>query len=126
MKTNTASQRIVSDIRARIRSGALRPGDRVPSAREMVRDYEVALATATKVLAMLRREGLVRSRPGVGTVVRAITEQRSGPDLSRERIVEAASAIADDEGLPALSMRLLARELGVATMSLYRIISTAL
>ncbi len=65
---------------------------------------------------MLRREGLVRSKAGVGTVVlgeRAL-------DLSRERIVAAALAITDDDGVEALSMRTLARELGVATMSLYR------
>ncbi len=41
-------------------------------------------------------------------------------DLSRDRIVLAAIAVADDEGTDALTMRTLARELGVATMSLYR------
>lgn len=39
--------------------------------------------------------------------------------LSRERVVDAAIALADAEGLEALSMRRLAGELGVATMSLY-------
>ncbi|HEY2509951.1 MAG TPA: TetR/AcrR family transcriptional regulator C-terminal domain-containing protein [Polyangiaceae bacterium] len=116
MKQNTASQRIVADIRAKIRAGALSPGDLVPSARQIVREQGVALATATKVLALLRREGLVRSKAGVGTVVLG----ERAPDLSRERIVAAAIAIADDDGTDALSMRTLARELGVATMSLYR------
>jgi AcrR family transcriptional regulator len=116
MKQNTASARIVAGIRAEIRSGALAPGDLAPSARQIVRDEGVALATATKVLALLRREGLVRSKPGVGTVVLG---ERS-PDLSREKVVAAAIAIADDDGTDALSMRTLARELGVATMSLYR------
>jgi AcrR family transcriptional regulator len=40
--------------------------------------------------------------------------------LSRERIVAAAIAIADGEGLAALSMAHLAERLGSATMSLYR------
>lgn len=39
--------------------------------------------------------------------------------LARERITAAALAIADAEGLEALSMRRVARELGVGTMSLY-------
>jgi AcrR family transcriptional regulator len=39
--------------------------------------------------------------------------------LSRERIVAAAVSLADRRGLPALSMRTLARELGVEAMSLY-------
>ena len=42
------------------------------------------------------------------------------PGLSVERIADAAIALADAEGLGALSMRRLARDLGVATMGLYR------
>jgi AcrR family transcriptional regulator len=39
--------------------------------------------------------------------------------LSRERILEAAIGLADESGIEALSMRKLARELGVEAMSLY-------
>lgn len=42
------------------------------------------------------------------------------PGLTLERIVEAAIAVADAEGLSALSMRCVAKHLGVGTMSLYR------
>lgn len=45
------------------------------------------------------------------------------PKLSLERIVTAAVAVADAEGLQALSMQRLATELGAATMSLYRYVS---
>lgn len=41
------------------------------------------------------------------------------PTLTREQIVSAAMALVDREGLAALSMRKLAAELGVGTMSLY-------
>src|SRR5262245_51012513 len=78
---NTASHRVAAELRARIRSGALAPGERIPSARGITAEFGVALATAQKVLATLRREGLVRAIPGVGTVVRA---RGSGPELSRE------------------------------------------
>ncbi|MFJ5708103.1 TetR/AcrR family transcriptional regulator [Streptomyces sp. NPDC093105] len=40
--------------------------------------------------------------------------------LTRERVLRAALAVADAEGLPALSMRRVAVELGVETMALYR------
>jgi len=40
--------------------------------------------------------------------------------LSREEVVRAAIAIADEEGLAALSMRRIATDLGVSTMALYR------
>lgn len=112
-------RRIVADIRGRIESGELRPGDRVPSARAITREWGVAIATATKAHATLREEGLTLARPGVGTVV-AGRVPRHDHELSRERIVRAATAIADEHGMAELTMRRLAAELGVATMSLYR------
>ncbi|MGY2125851.1 TetR/AcrR family transcriptional regulator [Nocardia gipuzkoensis] len=42
------------------------------------------------------------------------------PGLSLDRIVDAAIAIADTDGIGALSMQRVAKELGAATMSLYR------
>jgi AcrR family transcriptional regulator len=97
----------------------------VPSARQLTREHGVAIATATKVLALLRDEGLVLTRPGAGTVVapgRASPPRprRGEPELSRERLVRTAIALADAGGLAAVSMRQLAAELGVATMALYR------
>ncbi|MCP2166271.1 transcriptional regulator, TetR family [Goodfellowiella coeruleoviolacea] len=125
--------RIAGEIRRRISDGELRPGDRVPSARRITQEWGVAIATATKVLATLRQEGLVRAVSGVGTVVAdpachrapAARRQPRAPEgeLSRDRIVHAALGLADAEGLAALSMRRVATELGAATMSLYRHVS---
>jgi DNA-binding transcriptional regulator YhcF (GntR family) len=126
-----ASARIAAELRARIESGALRPGDRVPSTRALMQRYGVAMATATKVLSALRAEGLVRTRPGAGTVVAERASRTGRPPATRRRadggtalaagrIVQAGIAVADAEGLAGLSMRRVAGELGVATMSLYR------
>ena len=112
-------RQIVTDVRRRIEAGELRPGDRVPSARTITKQWGVAIATATKAHAALREEGLTIARPGVGTVVAGPAPRRDH-ELTRERIVAAAIAIADRDGLTDLSMRRLATELGVATMSLYR------
>lgn len=106
------SKGIADELRARIASGQLKPGGRVPSARQIMRKYGVANATASKALSILIEEGLLRAIPGVGTVV----EQ----GLSEARIVSAALAIADREGLAAVSIRRVASELRVAPMSLYR------
>lgn len=118
-------QRIVADLRRRITEGELRPGDRVPSTRQIAIRWNVALATATKALTTLRQEGLVRAEPRVGTVVAEPAEVVSPPstaagELTRERIVRVAIEIADAEGLDALSMRGIAARLGAATMSTYR------
>lgn len=61
--------RIAAELRRRIADGELAPGDRVPSTRQIAREWDVALATATKVLTTLRQEGLVCAQPRVGTVV---------------------------------------------------------
>lgn len=123
--------RIVAEIRQRIIDGELAPGDRVPSTRQIARERGVALATATKVLTTLRLEGLVETRPRTGTVVAGAApvtppRKRASPapapeqELTLDRIVRTAIAIADAEGLPALSMRGVAARLGVAAMSPYR------
>ncbi|MEV0349367.1 TetR/AcrR family transcriptional regulator C-terminal domain-containing protein [Nonomuraea sp. NPDC050680] len=61
--------RIVEDIKRRIADGELRVGERVPSTRQLARDWDVALATAAKALARLGQEGVVVAEPRVGTVV---------------------------------------------------------
>jgi len=47
-------------------------------------------------------------------------ENRRSTPLTREAIVEAALAIVDEEGLPALNMRRLGAALGVEAMAVYR------
>jgi AcrR family transcriptional regulator len=130
--------RIAAELRDQIGRGQLKPGQRVPSTREITARWGVAMATASKVLAALRRDGLVHPVPGVGTVVSdpaalpgwPVAPARSGPaargpgavsgGLAPDRIVAAAIRVADTEGLAALSMRRVATELGTAPMSLYR------
>jgi len=120
-------RQIAQEIQARITAGQLRPGDRLPSARQITREWGVAIATATKVLATLRQAGLAQPRTGVGTVVAApparTPRRKPDPELTRDRIVHTAIAVADAEGMAALSMRRVATELDVATMSLYRYVS---
>ncbi|MGI5213813.1 GntR family transcriptional regulator [Plantactinospora sp. CA-290183] len=55
---------ICQHYRDLIRSGELRDGSRLPSARQLVAQWHVAHATAAKVLATLRAEGLVTTTSG--------------------------------------------------------------
>ncbi|WP_344307770.1 TetR/AcrR family transcriptional regulator C-terminal domain-containing protein [Fodinicola feengrottensis] len=116
-------QLIADEIRGRIESGALAPGERVPSTRQIARDWQVAMATATKVLTTLRQQDLVEARPGIGTVVRALhakKPRKADPTaLSKDTIVTAAITMADAEGLAALSMRRVAAAMDVGAMTLY-------
>lgn len=116
---NLPSQRIAAMLRQKIVDGQLGPGDRIPSTRQLVREWGVAMATASRALAILRDEGLVITRPGSGTVVRGV--RRVGrPAVTRDRVLAVAIHIADREGLEAVSIRKLAGVLKVSPMSLYR------
>lgn len=115
--------RIADDIAADIRSGRFAPGRPAPSTRAIVRDWNVAMATATKVIGALRAEGLVETVPGSGTIVRDRNDSSPVPPrraLTPREIVEAAVRIADADGLPLVTMRRVAGALGVSTMALYR------
>ena len=68
--------------------------------------------------ACLRRRPTRRHEPSHETA-QAIARAAGREPLSRERIIEAALRIIDDEGVDALSMRRLAATLGVQAMSLY-------
>jgi DNA-binding transcriptional regulator YhcF (GntR family) len=116
--------RIADEIADDIRSGRLAEGQSAPSTRRIVRDWNVAMATATKVIGALRASGLVETVPGSGTIVRrrnepaAVTTRRAR--LTQREIVEAGVRIADADGLPLVTMRRVADSLGVSTMALYR------
>lgn len=75
---------VVAYIRGRIQARDLKPGDMIPSARKITQEWGVSLATATKVLAVLRSEGLVEARTGIGTVVSTGATERATP---RDRAV---------------------------------------
>ncbi|HEY1668648.1 MAG TPA: GntR family transcriptional regulator, partial [Trebonia sp.] len=116
--------RIADEIADDIRTGKLAEGQLAPSTRGIVRDWNVAMATATKVIAALRTAGLVETIPGSGSIVRrgnapaAATTRRAR--LSQQEIVETGVRIADADGLPLVTMRRVADSLGVSTMALYR------
>jgi DNA-binding transcriptional regulator YhcF (GntR family) len=116
--------RIADEIAGDIRSGRLAAGRPAPSTRAIVRDWNVAMATATKVIGALRTAGLVETIPGSGTIVRhrnepaAVTTRRAR--LTQREIVETGVRIADADGLPFVTMRRVADSLGVSTMALYR------
>lgn len=62
-------QQIAADLRRKIETGELAPGDMVPSITRLTQEYEVSKGTAVKALDVLRREGLTRPVAGWGTFV---------------------------------------------------------
>ena len=60
---------LVQQVRHAIRYGMLKPDDQLPTAREVVGALAINPNTVLKAYTELEREGLVRSRPGLGTFV---------------------------------------------------------
>ncbi len=58
-------------LRGRITSGALKPGDKLPSESELVERLEIGRLTVREALALLVNEGLLEKKHGKGTYVRA-------------------------------------------------------
>jgi len=64
-------------LRDDIVGGALKPGDRLPSARTLASDLRVSRNTVDAAFAQLRTEGLIVRRVGSGTVVAATIAEAS-------------------------------------------------
>ncbi|WP_042386561.1 GntR family transcriptional regulator [Streptacidiphilus melanogenes] len=63
-------QQIVQQTKQALRLGLLQPGDKLPTAREVVEATAINPNTVLKAYRELEREGLVEPRPGLGTFVR--------------------------------------------------------
>lgn len=62
-------QEIADGLRRQIDSGALRPGERLPSEPELVRTFDASRNTVRLALALLTNQGLVVTRQGLGSYV---------------------------------------------------------
>jgi len=68
---------IYTETRKQIIAGDLKPGAKLPAHRQISDHYQVSIATVTKAINRLKREGLVRSYRGLGTIVADDTPERS-------------------------------------------------
>ncbi|MEP7102703.1 MAG: PLP-dependent aminotransferase family protein, partial [Burkholderiales bacterium] len=79
--------RIARHYRGAIRSGALAPGDAMPSVRALTRLHQVSLSTALQACRSLEDEGLLEARPRSGYFVlqprRSLIHPVDEPDLRR-------------------------------------------
>ena len=84
------AERLADDIR----SGALVPGERLPSERELARTLEVSRASVREALASLALQGVVETRHGAGTfVVGAPPANGTQHDASPSAVLEARTAL---------------------------------
>jgi hypothetical protein len=63
-------QRVVEELERRINQGRLRPGDQLPTLRELCRAFDVSYGVIHQALQHLEHEGLVHKLHGSGTYVK--------------------------------------------------------
>ncbi|HET9140035.1 GntR family transcriptional regulator [Actinophytocola sp.] len=98
---------LVHQVKQALRLGALLPGDRLPTAKDVVAKLAINPNTVLKAYRELEREGLVSAKPGLGTFVRRslgapLADQTRLRRSLTNWVREARAAGLDQEDLEAL------------------------
>ena len=73
-------------LRAAIATSRLRPGDQLPTVRQLAVDLRVNANTVARVYAGLERDGVLETRRGVGSFVTATRQQARPPAEHSKRL----------------------------------------
>jgi DNA-binding transcriptional regulator YhcF (GntR family) len=98
---------VVQQVRQAVRLGILRPGDQLPTVKEVVGSLAINANTVLKAYRELDREGLVEGRRGLGTFVSSELPPRPPDELKELRtslrrwIERARAAGLDEDGMTA-------------------------
>src|SRR5437764_12014027 len=99
---------LVQQVRQAVRLGVLRPGDQLPTVKEVVGSLAINPNTVLRAYRELDQEGIAEGRRGVGTFVREQPAPLSADDVKRLRAelkrwaAEARAAGLDSEAMRAL------------------------
>jgi DNA-binding transcriptional MocR family regulator len=80
MEDDNTVGRVVEELEAAVSAG--RPGDRLPSVRELMRRHGAGPVTVQRAVHLLAARGLLEARPGRGTFIAARAEPAPPPDLA--------------------------------------------
>ena len=84
-------RQVMDQVRYYAASGILRPGDQLPSIRELSRSLGVNPATIVKAYTELEHEGTVEMKQGKGAFLVESAKALSGPQLRKALAVPARS-----------------------------------
>jgi len=83
-------------LRASIATGRLKPGDQLPTVRQLAVDLRVNANTVARVYAQLERIGVLETRRGVGSFINATPAQAHPPRDHERRLRAFATRILAD------------------------------
>jgi GntR family transcriptional repressor for pyruvate dehydrogenase complex len=98
-KHRNLAQGVVAYISENIRSGALHPGDKLPTESEIMRIQGVSRTVVREAISHMQAAGLVETRHGIGTFVR---EPQAAPTLG----IDPATVVTMRDVLAILELRI--------------------
>ena len=63
------TQQVVLQIKRLIVIGTLKPGDKLPSVRQLAKELQINPTTTSRIFTQLAKEGVVIQKPGLGVFV---------------------------------------------------------
>jgi len=101
-------------IRVAIATGKMRPGDQLPTVRQLAVDLRVNANTVARVYLALERDGIVATKRGVGTFINDTPRSAQAPHRDRQLRVLADRFLTDAAAIgftPREAVRLLAQRI---------------
>jgi GntR family transcriptional repressor for pyruvate dehydrogenase complex len=111
IKRDTVTEIVAQRMMALLSEGVLRPGDKLPTERDLAHQFQVGRTTVREALKLLTLSGILEAKRGDGTYVRRdfrafLAQQISWPLLLSNREVEMVAEVR--EGLEVKTARLAA------------------
>lgn len=98
-------------LRAAMAAGRLRPGDQLPTVRQLAVDLRVNANTVARVYSDLERAGVLETRRGVGSFVLATPDQARSPKEHERRLRALATRVLADADAAGFTPRELVAEI---------------
>lgn len=92
-------ENVYRDLKNKISSGSLRPGDKLDAEKKMENLYGVSAITVKKALSLLGEEGLIERVRGQGTFVSERTKKAEENGLA-EKMISKADDVRNEECMP--------------------------
>jgi GntR family transcriptional regulator len=110
---------LVEQIKRAVQVGILRPGESLPPVRRLAAELRIALNTIVKAYAELEALGIIETRGGAGTVIRAGVDDVLRPE-AMEQLRARLRALANDAAALQVSERDLRAWVEVELRRVYR------